>query len=338
VGKGVVRVSSQVAGGDMRMRGRGVVGPCVGRPWKCPPHSSFAFALIALALMRAAWLPFATPVLVTTYVDVVPRWRWGCPATHLRACGAVPSLYSPFSERPCATGFAAWGSRGGRTRGGAVRAFPIARMRQPSTATAHDYRCGCGCIVRWRDRGEGPMRRARWPAQCGAVDGEMYVETGGNVGGQGSVMCIQLWGGCGVECAAVHGAMCLRATEGGGWRCWSTWQCHGPRCESARRRCARRKRALTRSWTVGMREWGDVWVTSDAPGETSDGWDGRVARGWARALGVIVEAVEVRLRARLQLPQGGNVSSPVRTRVRRRKSGSERITRMGQYPRHLGEA
>ncbi|KAJ7850650.1 hypothetical protein B0H14DRAFT_841846 [Mycena olivaceomarginata] len=175
----------------MRMRDRGVgVDPCVGRPWKCPPHSSFTFALIAPALVRAAWLPFADHD-----VHVVPRWHWGCPATHLRARLSSPSLYSPFSKRPYAMGFAAWGSRGGRTRGGAL---PIARVRQPSTATAHDYRCSR--IVHRRDRGEVPGRRARWPAQCGAVDGETYVETGGNAGGQ--VRCCCCASSCGVQGAA----------------------------------------------------------------------------------------------------------------------------------------
>jgi hypothetical protein len=205
--------------------------------------------------------------------------------------------------------------------------LPIARAPQPSTATAHDYRCGC--IVQWRDRGEAPRRRARWPAQCGAGDGETYIHRDGReCGWAGSVLLLRIrlrgaWGSFGVECtAAVHRAMCLHATEGGGW------QCHDQRCDSARRRRARRKAA------VGMPEWGDVWVTSDAPGETSMGGSRAAGRGlsapsWKRWRC---------LRARLQLPQRRNVSSPVRMRAGRRRSGSGRITRMGLHPRHLGAA
>jgi hypothetical protein len=89
------------------------------------------------------------------------------------------------------------------------------------------------------------------------------------------------------------------------------------------------KRAL--SWTVEMPERGDVWATSDAPGATSmGGWDERVARSWARALGVVVEAVEV---ARLQLPQRGNVSSPVRMRAGRRRSGSGTVPKTSRTSR-----
>ncbi|KAJ7782593.1 hypothetical protein B0H14DRAFT_2959761 [Mycena olivaceomarginata] len=46
--------------------------------------------------MRAAWLPFAMPTPAAT-INVLPRW----------CCGRPCSLrYSPFSEGPCALGFA----------------------------------------------------------------------------------------------------------------------------------------------------------------------------------------------------------------------------------------
>jgi hypothetical protein len=66
---------------------------------------------------------------------------WGCPATHLRARLSSPSLYSPFSECPCATGFTAQGSRvderregrGGKSRaraaGGGLSASSWKRWR-----------------------------------------------------------------------------------------------------------------------------------------------------------------------------------------------------------------
>ncbi|KAJ7794759.1 hypothetical protein B0H14DRAFT_2621609 [Mycena olivaceomarginata] len=286
----------------MRTRGRGEEGNCArlktGRWWGHAHARPGGGGWWQIPLMRAAWLPFVTPVLATAYM------------AFLGGVGLSRDALARLWCRPIAI-------------------FPIQRM---------PVRNGVCCGVDERGEGrEAPRRRARWPAQCGAVDGETYIETGGNVGGQGSVSLLRIrlrgaWGSFGVECAAaVHGAMCLRATERGGWRCWSVWQWHGQRCHSVRGR----KRAL--SWTVGMPEWSDVWVTSDVPGEKSmGGWNGRVARGWARALGVVVEAVEVRLRASLQLPQRGNISSPVGMRVGRRGSGSGRITRMGQY--HLGEA
>jgi hypothetical protein len=153
-----VRVSRQVGGGDIRDRE-------VVDPWKCPPHSSFAFARIALALVRAAWLPFATPALAMTYVHVVPRWHWGCPAKHLRARLSAPSLYPPFSERPCATGFAAWGSRGGRTRGGRREGrCPLrarsGRLRRLHTIIDVAASCSGGTAARPRGGGRDGLRSA----------------------------------------------------------------------------------------------------------------------------------------------------------------------------------
>jgi hypothetical protein len=244
-------------------------------------------------------------------VGVVPR------RTHLRARLSLwcrPHRYIPHS----ANARAPWGllrggvgwTNAGRAMGGAL---PIVRTPQSSTATACDYQRGC--IVHRRDRGEVPGRRARWPAQCGAGDGE----TGGMWGGR--VRWCRCASGCevhGAECTAAYTKRCVcvlpSAVDGvGGAYGNATVSDETVRAADVRGG----ERAL--SWTVGMPGCGDVWATSNGPGETSmGGWDGRVARDWARALGVVVEAVEVRLRARPQLPQRGNISSPVRMHVGRR--------------------
>ncbi|KAJ7850655.1 hypothetical protein B0H14DRAFT_2581866 [Mycena olivaceomarginata] len=157
-------------------------------------------------------------------VNVVPRWGWGCPATDAlaRAPVLVGLLRGGVGVDERGEG------RGGRWEGRCpLRARP-SRLRRLHTVIDAAASCIGGIVER-----SVPRRRARWPAQCGAVDGEAYVETGGNVGGQGSVLrCMgQLRGrmhGCGTRSDV---SACYRAPYGG-------------------------KRAL--SWTVGMPEWGDV--------------------------------------------------------------------------------
>ncbi|KAJ7850667.1 hypothetical protein B0H14DRAFT_2763218 [Mycena olivaceomarginata] len=136
----------------------------------------------------------------------------GCPATHLRARLSSPSLYSPFSERPCATGFAAWGvgvGERGEGRGGRWEGCCPLRARQPSTATAQDYRCGC--IVHRRDCREAPSgARDGLRSAASSMVRRTYIETGGNVGGQGSVLLLRIqlrgaWGSFGLECTAAGG-------------------------------------------------------------------------------------------------------------------------------------
>ncbi|KAJ7794757.1 hypothetical protein B0H14DRAFT_2621607 [Mycena olivaceomarginata] len=100
----------------------------------------------------------------------------------------------------------------------------------------------------------------RGPSRGGPHDGlrsvapsmvrRTYIETGGNVGGQG---------GFGVAVAhPAAGCMGLLRAYGNGTVSDATVRAANVRGG---------KRALTRSWTVGMPEWGDVWATSDAPGE-----------------------------------------------------------------------
>jgi hypothetical protein len=195
-GRELFASQDRLGGGDMRMRGRGVVVPCVRRPWKRPPHSSFAFALIAPAPIRAARLPFAGHD-----VNIVPRCVGLSRDALARASVLVvpsPSLYSPFSERPCAMGFAAWGIRVDERGEGDGRGVAHC-ARAP--AVYGDYQCGC--IVHRRDRRETPRRRARWPAQCGAVDGETYIHRDGRECGRaGWIRCCCCASSCGVHGAA----------------------------------------------------------------------------------------------------------------------------------------
>ncbi|KAJ7794788.1 hypothetical protein B0H14DRAFT_3158978 [Mycena olivaceomarginata] len=195
---------------------------------------------------------------------------WGCPATHLRVRLSLwyrPHRYIPHSANARAQRGLLRGGAGVDERGEGrclLRARP-SRLRRLHTIIDAAASCIGGIAER-----SVPRRRARWPAQCGAVDGETYVETGGNVGGQGSVLLLRIqlrgaWGSCGVECtAAVREAMCLRATERGAGA-YGSVTVGDATVRAADVRGG--KRALSR--TVGMPVWGDVWATSDAPGETS---------------------------------------------------------------------
>jgi hypothetical protein len=171
--------------------------------------------------------------------DVCTFGGVGLSATHLRARLSSPLLYSPFSECPCAMGFAAWGSTGGRTREGC---FPLCAP-QLSRRLHTIIDAAASCIGGIAERSRGGARdglRSAAPAMVRRT----YIDTGGNVGGQVRCCCCAsgCMGSCGVECtAAVHGATRLRATERGGWRWRSIWQCHGQRRDSARRRRARRR-------------------------------------------------------------------------------------------------
>ncbi|KAJ7850645.1 hypothetical protein B0H14DRAFT_2581857 [Mycena olivaceomarginata] len=134
-------------------------------------------------------------------VHIVPRWGWGCPATDAIARAAVlvvpsPSLYSPFGECPCAMGFAAWGSTGGRTRGGAL---PIALRLHRALAGSRRGPEAARAMVRHTSRRAG-----------------MWV-------GRVSVVHIQLrgaWGSFGVECTGAYTKRCIcvlpRAVDGVG--------------------------------------------------------------------------------------------------------------------------
>ncbi|KAJ7850642.1 hypothetical protein B0H14DRAFT_2581854 [Mycena olivaceomarginata] len=185
----------------MRMRGRGGGGGSVRQaPVEVP-------SALVLRLRPNCASPHARCVAPTCdarigdAVHVVPRWGWGCPATDAIARAAVlvvpsPSLYSPFGECPCAMGFACVGEQGWTNAG---------------RGAAH-CAAAAPCIGGIAERPRG-----------GARDGETYIETGGNVGGQGSVVHIQLrgaWGSFGVECTGAYTKRCIcvlpRAVDGVG--------------------------------------------------------------------------------------------------------------------------
>jgi hypothetical protein len=130
---------------------------------------------------------------------------WGCPATDALARASDLVWCRPHRDiLLSANARAQWGllrggvgwTNAGRAMGGAL---PIARAPQPSTATIN---AAASCIGGIAERSV-PRRRARWPAQCGAVDGETYIHRDGReCGWAGCVQYCWCASGCGVYGAA----------------------------------------------------------------------------------------------------------------------------------------
>jgi hypothetical protein len=224
VGSGIVHVS-KTGGGDMHDR-EVVVDAYIGRPWKCPPHSSFSF--------HVAPIPDAH---IGHDVNVVPlALGSSCNALARPSVRVVPSpsLYSPFSECPCAMGFAAWGNGDGRTQGGAVRvmggASPIARARVSRLRRLHTIFDGAAsCIGGIAKRSRGGEHDGLHRAAPSVVrlrrDGQKCGRAGLGRVGRCASSCGVHEAGFGLECtAATPKAMCVHAAERGGWRYWSRRQ------------------------------------------------------------------------------------------------------------------